>query len=200
MAAFVKFDPWAAIAAAKQRPAQSGEGHKPETFATFAGFATHHLETENLESTASLGNKNQISPMATAKAAKTAKVIPFAHVLDTLERRCPAHVEAERWQQCVEDARRFLASWGDQAEALGWTSAELFGLHKPPANPHPSYSRLSRYDCTGLLWLLQGRRVVALTDDTAAIQNPSTGNVLTYRKTRKPAFGPLGDSLDDFTA
>jgi hypothetical protein len=71
---------------------------------------------------------------------------------------------------------------------------ELFGLHKP----HPSYSRLSRHDCTGLLWLLQGRRVVALTDGTAAIQNPTTGNVLTYRKTRKPAYGPLGDLLDDF--
>ena len=53
---------------------------------------------------------------------------------------------------------------------------------------------------TGLLWLLQGRRVIALTDSTAAIQNPSTGNVLTYRKARKPAYGPLGDSLDDFTA
>jgi hypothetical protein len=42
--------------------------------------------------------------------------------------------------------------------------------------------------------------VVALSGDTAAIQNPSTGNVLTYRKARKPAYGPLGDSLDDFTA
>jgi hypothetical protein len=206
MAAFVKFDPWAAIAAAKQRPAQSrpDEGHKPETFATFAGFALRHPENENLESTASLGNKNQISPVATAKAAKTAKAVPggpfpFAGDLDHLERRCPDYVEAERWRQCVEDARRFLASWGDQALALGWAASELFGLHAPPANPHPSYSRLSRYDCTGLLWLLQGRRVVALTADTAAIQNPSTRNVLAYRKLRKPALGPLGDSLDDFT-
>jgi hypothetical protein len=41
---------------------------------------------------------------------------------------------------------------------------------------------------------------VALTADAATIQNPSTGNVLTYRKTRKPAYGPLGHSLDDFTA
>ena len=32
---------------------------------------------------------------------------------------------------------------------------------------------------------------VALTADTAGIQNPSTGNVLTYRKVRKPALGPL---------
>lgn len=106
----------------------------------------------------------------------------FAGVLDRLERRCPDYVEAERWQACVEDARRFIATRGDKAEALGWTAGELFGLHKPPEKPHPSYSRLSRYDATGLLWLLQGRRVVALTDSTAAVQNPSTGNVLTYRK------------------
>jgi hypothetical protein len=27
-----------------------------------------------------------------------------------------------------------------------------------------------------------------------------SGNVTTYRKRNKPAFGPLGDSLDDFVA
>ena len=52
------------------------------------------------------------------------------------------------------------------------TSADLFGLHTPPAKPHPSYSRLSRYDATGLCWLLQGRPVVVLTTDTAAIREP----------------------------
>jgi hypothetical protein len=50
----------------------------------------------------------------------------------------------------------------------------LFGLHTPPERPHPSYRRLSRYDETGLVWLLQGRPVVALTEATAAIQG-STG-------------------------
>jgi hypothetical protein len=52
----------------------------------------------------------------------------------------------------------------EQAEALGWTAKHLFGLHKPPNRPHPSYSRLSRYDETGLIWLLGGREVVALTE------------------------------------
>jgi hypothetical protein len=94
------------------------------------------------------------------------------------------------------DAQRFLASWGDKALALGWTESELFGLHDPPARPHPSYCRLSRYEPTGLLWLLRGRRVVALTADTAAIETAS--GVVVYRKHRKPALGPLGDSLDDF--
>jgi hypothetical protein len=113
--------------------------------------------------------------------------------------RPPALVPVERWQQCVEDGSSFLAKWGEQAEALGWTSADLFGLHSPPAKPHPSYRRLSRYDATGLIWLLQGRRVTALTAATAAIENP-TGAITVYRRFNKPALGPLGDSLEDFIA
>ena len=63
--------------------------------------------------------------------------------------------------------------------------------------PHPSYHRLSRYDETGLLWLLRGRRVVALTETTAAIQSCGSHPII-YRKHNKPALGPLGDSLEDF--
>ena len=121
----------------------------------------------------------------------------FGRTVHALEARCPDHVDVARWQQCVEDGRRFLATWSEQAEALGWTSADLFGLHTPPEQPHPSYSRLSRYDCTGLIWLLQGRPVVALTAATAAIENPATGSITTYRRFNKPALGPVGDSLDD---
>jgi hypothetical protein len=110
---------------------------------------------------------------------------------------CPDHVERGRWQQAVEDGRRFLDKWGEQAAALGWTPRDLFGLQKSPDQPHPSYRRLSRYDETGLIWLLQGRPVVALTAATAAIENP-TGAITVYRRYDKPALGPVGDSLDDF--
>jgi hypothetical protein len=41
--------------------------------------------------------------------------------------------------------------WGDQAEALGWSSADLFGLAPVPDKPHPSFNHLSRYDLTGLV-------------------------------------------------
>ena len=121
----------------------------------------------------------------------------FGRTLSELERRCPDSVEASRWQQAIEDGWRFLAEWGEQAEAPGWTARDLFGLHEVPANPHPSYQRLSRYDCTGLVWLLQGCAVAALTEATAAIKMP-TGSITTYRKNNKPAYGPMGDSLDDF--
>jgi hypothetical protein len=128
-----------------------------------------------------------------------AEPFPFARTLDALERRCPDHIEPERCRLCIHDAKHFLAAWGDHAEALGWTAAELFGLHAPAARPHPTYNRLSRYDATGLIWNLIGRRVVALTGDTAAIKNRTTGNTLIYRKHNKPGLGPVGDSLDDFT-
>jgi hypothetical protein len=54
------------------------------------------------------------------------------------------------------------------------------------------YRPLSRYDETGLIWLLRGR-----SEDTAAIESP-TGTTTVYRRHNKPALGLLGDSLDDF--
>jgi hypothetical protein len=106
-------------------------------------------------------------------------------------------VDEPRWGQALRDAEGFLRQWGGQAHALGWTARDLFGLHKPPANAAPNYRRLSRYDATGMVWLLEGRDVIALTADTAAIRCPS-GSVTVYRKNNKPAYGPLGDSLDEF--
>jgi hypothetical protein len=122
---------------------------------------------------------------------------PYGSTIATLEARCPDLIPADRWQAAVEDGCRFLARWGEQAEALGWTARDLFGLIAVPEHAKPSFNRLSRYDETGLIWLLQGREVVALTEATAAIQNP-TGAITIYRRHNKPALGPVGDSLDDF--
>jgi hypothetical protein len=103
-----------------------------------------------------------------------------------LESNRPAGVDLAEWQQAVEDARTFLTTWGEQAAKLGWTSEDLFGVHQPPARPSSTYRRLSRYDATGLVWLLDGRRVVALTEDTATIATPNGGR-LTFRPHRPDA-------------
>jgi hypothetical protein len=116
-----------------------------------------------------------------------------------LRERCPTYVEPRRWHRAVEDGRRFLAQWGEQAAALGWAAKDLFGLFSVPDKPGPNFNRLSRYDATGLIWLLEGRTVSALSSDTAVIRTP-TGATLKYRKANKPALGPVGDSLDDFVA
>jgi hypothetical protein len=121
---------------------------------------------------------------------------PYSATVAALESECPAAVETERWRQAIADAAAFLATWGTQAQAFSWTARELFGLHTPPERPLASYRRLARYDETGLIWLLRGRAVIALTETTAAIQGATA--LLTYRKLNRPALGPLGDSLDDF--
>jgi hypothetical protein len=155
-----------------------------------------------------------LSSEVATKATKATKGIPpvvepqrfadfgrlnrFCRTLSALEARCPEIVPVARWQAAVEDGCRFVAQWGEQAEAMGWTARDLFGLFPVPVNPHPSFSRLSRYDHTGLIWLLQGCPVIALTEATAAIQNQS-GAITIYRKHNKPGLGPTGDSLDDFS-
>src|SRR6516162_8830492 len=122
--------------------------------------------------------------------------VSYASALATLRAESPAYVDAADWQQAIEDGHRFVTQWGKQAEGLGWAPADLFGLHTPPEKPAPNYRRLSRYDQTGLIWLLHGRQVVELTKDKAVIET-ATGTV-SYRRYNKPALGPLGDSLDDF--
>ena len=107
------------------------------------------------------------------------------------------YVPRDRWQQTTEDSEAFVSQWGKQALALEWTPRDLWGLPNSPDNPAPSYSRLSRYDETGLLWLLQGKSVTALSIQTAVIKS-ATGAITRYRKDNKPALGPLGDTMDDF--
>ena len=53
----------------------------------------------------------------------------YAIGLAKLVSDCPQLIEPEAWQQAVADAQAFLARWGPQAAALGWTARELFGLH-----------------------------------------------------------------------
>ena len=90
----------------------------------------------------------------------------------------------------IERAMRLLLGHGLPARPL-------FGWPDVPDRPGPKYQRLSRYDQTGLVWLLRGRPVIALTQTAATILAPS-GASLMYRRHNKPALGPLGDSLDDF--
>jgi hypothetical protein len=144
-------------------------------------------------------------PLSGPVVHESAPLIPFGRlnrfgrILSALEARCPELVAIDRWQLAIQDGRRFLAQWGQQAEALGWTAKDLFGLLTVPGHAKPSFNRLSRYDETGLIWLLDGRPVVALTEGTAAVQNPATASIAMYRRFDKPALGPFGDSLEDFT-
>jgi hypothetical protein len=97
---------------------------------------------------------------------------------DGLARLNPAYpaagISPQRWLCFVDDCGHFLeAGWADRASALGWTPLQLFGADRERP--------LVRLDHAGLLWLVHGGRVSALSADTAIIETPS-GNHLTYRR------------------
>jgi hypothetical protein len=86
----------------------------------------------------------------------------------------PGGFSPDRWRQLIDDGHAFLDRWGEQAARLGWAAKDLFGVH--PAAP------AVRYDAMGLVPLIAGRRVIAMTADTALIG--TRNGILTYRRSR----------------
>jgi hypothetical protein len=84
----------------------------------------------------------------------------------------PAGVPLKRWRRFVDDVGLFLDHWAAKAAALGWGPADLFGAH--------TTRPVARVDCMGLLWLVNGARVVALTGNTAIIE--TSGDRQSYRR------------------
>jgi hypothetical protein len=86
-------------------------------------------------------------------------------------------VPLKRWQRFVDDVGLFLDSpFCAVAGALGWGPLDLFGCDRDRP--------FARIDCAGLLWLLNGDRLVALSENTAAIKTRTSAQQ-TYR--RKPS-------------
>ncbi|WP_133239208.1 hypothetical protein [Microvirga sp. KLBC 81] len=73
----------------------------------------------------------------------------FALAFAAFQMGCPAGRAIEEWHLAIDDAGRFFDSFGREAAALGWYSADLFAAD-------------------GLAWALKGAAVVSLTE-TAAI-------------------------------
>lgn len=91
----------------------------------------------------------------------------------------PADVPLRRWQQFVDDCGRFLDDgWATRAFALGWGPLDLFGCDR--------YAPFTRIDRMGLLWLLNGRRLVVMTDATAVIEDISGTRKAYWRLATQP--------------
>jgi hypothetical protein len=99
-------------------------------------------------------------------------------ILADLERRSyPDWLGPDRWEALLSDAENFLSRWGAAAHALGWTALDLFGVH--PTVP------ASRFDLMGLLPLVQGGTVIALTEHGATLRR-ETGAAMNYRRCTAP--------------
>jgi hypothetical protein len=91
----------------------------------------------------------------------------------------PAYVPLTRWRQFIGDAGRFLdEKWPARAAALGWEPLDLFGCDR-----HRPFARIDR---AGLLWLLNGGRLLDLSGDQAVIERPG-GVRQTFRRVLSPA-------------
>jgi hypothetical protein len=92
--------------------------------------------------------------------------------------RPPADVPLKRWQQFVDDVGHFLDYWADYAAALDWGPHELFGCDRDRP--------FARIDRSGLLWLLAGDRLIALSENTATIETRSGARQTWRRKPSEP--------------
>jgi hypothetical protein len=88
--------------------------------------------------------------------------------------RPPGDMPLRRWHAFIADIGKFLEDgWANRAIALGWGAHDLFGCDR-----NRPFARL---DQAGLVWFLNGDRVIALTTETAVIEK-HTGTRQTWRR------------------
>jgi hypothetical protein len=92
--------------------------------------------------------------------------------------RPPGDVPARRWQTFLDDVGRFLDNWAERAAALGWAPYDLFGADRERP--------FARIDKAGLLWLLNGNRLIAIGENTATIETKSGARQTFRRKLDEP--------------
>jgi hypothetical protein len=191
--AFQKYDPYALLARSHDTTTGRRDG-----LAALAGLAPvedrAHNPTRSFASplgsalpfAALAGSKPQAELQAHDAVPRSSAATPQSWI-DGVARldaeRVPGDVPPRRWRQFIYDAARFLDSgFAAQAAALNWDAVDLFGCDQK--RPY------ARIDSAGLIWLLNGDRLVALTGLSARIETRS-GATLTYY--RKP--GELGRAL-----
>ena len=176
MEAFRRFDPHAFLQSEPTLAALAG----------LAGLAGVPLQNENEKNEPNpLSDEIEKSGPTPAKVAKLAKAdeadegcprLWAAACAGLNPARPPGDVPRRRWEAFLADCNIFLGlGWAEKAVSLGWGAYDLFGCDR--TRP------FARIDCAGLLWLLNGARLAALTEDTATVET-RTGARHTYR--RKP--------------
>jgi len=180
-ALFTKFDPHAFLENEKRQglPAKAAKVAKGVT--TLAGLAALAAPRASSQfCTASQARANVWSEphgerAAIAKGDVAGGPRAWAEALARLDPATPpGDVPLRRWQQFIDDCGRFLDhGWAEKSNALGWRPLDLFGCDRERP--------WARIDRSGLLWLLDGRKLVALTAKTASIEAASGVRHTYYR-------------------
>ena len=183
--AFTKFDPRAFLqneerrgAAAKPaKAAKAPNWEQPEpsaTLATLAALAGGQAETQNSERAPDTWTDGQEERAAIAEydgGAPRAWAAALARLDPNIP---PGDVPLRRWLRFIDDCGRFLDCGGAaRAAALGWGLLDLFGCDRERP--------FARLDHLGLLWLLNGGKIVELHRDKAIIETEG-GARQTYRR------------------
>jgi len=87
------------------------------------------------------------------------------------DRRPPADILAHRWRQFLSDCGKFLTSsenWAERAAALGWDAVTLFGCRRRRPLVHRGGA--------GLLWAINGGRILELHRGWAVFELPPNGS------------------------
>jgi TubC N-terminal docking domain len=99
--------------------------------------------------------------------------------IDTLSpSRVPHRWPAATWPQYIADAQTFCSDWAERAFLSGWAAWELFGCH--------CRAPWGRIQGMGLVLLLHGDQLAALTDSEAVIRRASGAHQTWRRRLRDP--------------
>lgn len=89
----------------------------------------------------------------------------------------PAGFWPERWQRIIDVTGAFLDRWAGEAIRCGWSDLDVFGCY--PMQPD------RRFDCMGLVLLLDRCEVAAIDRDGADLVTP-TGARQRFRRRKLP--------------
>jgi len=125
--------------------------------------------------------EKQPCPLAVEQPSKGAPRIPSSWIEGVgrlSQRRPPSDIPPHRWHQFVTDCTQFLGAggWAERAAGLGWDALALFGCcrHRP----------LDRPGSAGLLWAINGGRLVELHRDWAIVELAENGSRRSFDRRR----------------
>jgi hypothetical protein len=126
--------------------------------------------------------ERQPTPLVAEPSSVVAPRIPFSWIEGVARldyHRPPTDIPSHRWHQFLGDCNNFLASgnnWAECAAKLGWDALTLFGCRRHRPLVHPGSA--------GLLWAINGGRLVELHRDWAVLELAENGSQRIFERRR----------------